>query len=348
MFGTLRLLLAIAVALSHWGWMPYGFNPGVPAVVVFYLISGYVVRALIDRHRCAPKRLVVFYGDRLLRLAPQYLCYLALAGSLWAAGVASPFLARAPGSWEWLANLFVVPLNYFMFNGIDAFTLVPPAWSLGCEIQFYLLAPWLWYGRLRIRQLAFAFSLGVYGAALAGLLNSDWFGYRLLPGVLWIFLLGGLLHDLPRTRLRIVILFNALWIAHWLWFVLLVWQPQWQEPFRREVAFGLTLGLPLLAALARLRPRTWDTALGNLSYGLFLAHFSVLWSWQLVHGPASLPPLPFYLGAAILLAGITWRLVERPATDLRHRWFSPRYPAAASPGHAARPDAKMLSQSGHA
>ena len=76
-----------------------------------------------------------------------------------------------------------------MFNGSDQYTLIPPAWSLGAEVQFYLLAPFLliWPKRLLLAGLL---SLGVYLTALSGFINSDWYGYRLLPGVLMFFLLS--------------------------------------------------------------------------------------------------------------------------------------------------------------
>lgn len=316
MFGTLRLLLAAAVALSHLGVAVGGLNIGVPAVVVFYLISGYVIRALLEAGPGAG----AFYVERALRLAPQYLFFGLLGAGLWAAGAVSPFLARDPGLWEWAANLLVAPLNYFMFNGLDAFTLIPPAWSLGCEIQFYLLAPWLWRAPSVVRGLFFGLSLLVYGAALMGWLDSDAFGYRLLPGVLWIFLLGGWLHEL--SRVRVLRLCLGVWLAHLVLFGLLVWQPEWRVPFRVEVALGLVVGLPLLAVLAPLGARAWDSALGNLSYGLFLAHFALIWAWgMLASDPGGLPPAALYLVGGLGLAWVGWWLVERPVSRRRRRWF---------------------------
>lgn len=42
LFGTLRFFLAIFVAISHMQ-LIQGFNIGVASVVVFYLLSGYVM-----------------------------------------------------------------------------------------------------------------------------------------------------------------------------------------------------------------------------------------------------------------------------------------------------------------
>ena len=49
MLGSLRLLLALAVAASHVDYRIAGLNPGVSAVVGFYLISGYVMAGLLQR-----------------------------------------------------------------------------------------------------------------------------------------------------------------------------------------------------------------------------------------------------------------------------------------------------------
>jgi peptidoglycan/LPS O-acetylase OafA/YrhL len=296
-----------------------GYNIGVPAVVVFYAISGYVVRALVSRYHTRPERIPAFYGERFLRLAPQYLIYVVAGAVLWAAGTQSPFLAREPGLWEWLANAIVVPLNWYMFNGLDAFTLVPPAWSLGCEIQFYLLAPWVWLAPERVRLALFLGSLGIYVFAVVGVFHTDWLGYRLLPGVLWIFLAGGLLQERVATARGIL---AVLWLAHAVLLALLLARPALQSPFNVEVAAGIVVGLPVLALLSRARPRAWDTALGNLSYGLFLAHFAVLWAWALwLRDGHAVPPLPLYLGIALALAAASWWLGERPVARLRRRWF---------------------------
>jgi len=52
-------------------------------------------------------------------------------------------------------------------------------------------------------MLALALSLVLYLFAAFGVVNSEWFGYRLLPGVLFMFLAGSLLYDAHHsTSLR--------------------------------------------------------------------------------------------------------------------------------------------------
>jgi peptidoglycan/LPS O-acetylase OafA/YrhL len=116
--GLLRLVLATLVLLSHAGVRVAGYNPGVFAVVVFYLISGYVMAGLIHHHYDAPRHIGSFYADRALRIFPQYLFYMG-AALVWqvATGTTTLFLTRSPSAIDLLNNFTVIPLNFFMFNG---------------------------------------------------------------------------------------------------------------------------------------------------------------------------------------------------------------------------------------
>ena len=111
--GMMRLLLAMAVVLSHADLRVFQLNPGVTAVVGFYLISGYVMAGLVHRHYNEPARMPYFYLDRLLRLCPLYLVYAgaALAWHLWTQ-TPTLFLRHAP-TWQDIArNVLIVPLNF--------------------------------------------------------------------------------------------------------------------------------------------------------------------------------------------------------------------------------------------
>ena len=72
MLGISRLLLAIAVALSHIDVRLWELNPGVVAVVSFYMISGYVMTGLLRRHFSHVEQVPTFYLDRFFRLFSQY------------------------------------------------------------------------------------------------------------------------------------------------------------------------------------------------------------------------------------------------------------------------------------
>lgn len=320
--GVMRLLLALAVLCSHAGVRVQGLNPGVTAVIGFYLISGYVMTGLIRRHFASAGRIPAFYVDRLLRIMPQYLVY-ALATLAWfgVTGTQTMFLAREPGLNDLLNNFTVLPLNFYMFNGADQFTLIPPAWSLGAELQFYLLAPvlvlWPGYGVALVVA-----SLGVHAAALAGWLDGDWFGYRLLAGVLWVFAAGMVLFVLQRTKpLTATVLAMGSPVVAGMIYLVLLGKGLHAVPYHQEVLLGWGLGIPLLHWLSRRRFGRLDAWAGDVSYGVFLNHFLLIWLLFPSGGPdlGNAFELVGLVCASMLLSWATQRFVERPALAWRRR-----------------------------
>lgn len=317
LMGLLRLILATLVLISHMGIFIAGLNPGVSAVIVFYLLAGHVVSQLWQRRPVAGLAAASrwFYQDRLLRIVPLYLFALVLAAVLWALGAQSGFISRSPGWQDWLANLLIIPLNYFMYTGQEAFTLLPPAWSLGAELQFYLLVPLL----LSVPWLACVAALAsfaVFVLAQISVLDIDIFGYRLLAGVGFVFLAGTLLGRPERVaRLSLV----ALWASSAIYALWLLGSDQ-HRPYNTEVALGMALGLPLLVIFQRLpRSGAWQTLqrrAGELSYGVFLLHFPAIWCLSLfgLSGPSTVG-LVFLL--SIAFAWLGHAVVERP---LWHRY----------------------------
>lgn len=315
MFGILRLVLAALVAVSHCGVLVAGLNPGVTAVVIFYLLAGYVMSDQIKRYFPGRGDTLAFYRDRLLRIFPLYLLF--MSGALlfvWLTGYAQGYMSKPLTPSTLLQNLLVVPLNFFMFTGNNETVLIPPAWSLGAELQFYLLAPlllrsqrWFWPG--------FVCSGLVFLFAATGQLNTDVWGYRLLPGVLFMFLLGA---ALQRRDLRFVAVATA--IAT-LAAVLAAVLGNWQAPFLREELLGLLLGVTAIVLLGRLPVHRWDVRLGYLAYGVFLVHFLAIW-WFELHpfAPTGSPAhVAAVLAVAVVLAFVGFWLADRPIAQWRRR-----------------------------
>ena len=321
MLGTLRLTLALAVAASHAGVLVGGLNPGVVAVIGFYLISGYVMAGLIQRYYSQPSQAPAFYLDRAIRLLPQYLfyCGLVLAWQISTQSTTPFLISVSPGVGNLLDNLLIVPLNYYMYNDSDRYTLIPPAWSLGAEVQFYFLAPFLllWPKRLMCIGLL---SLIVYLAALGGTINSDWFGYRLLPGVLLFFVLGALLqhqHQLSQHKRALAMTAGVTFLAG-LALLFLYLNGTLRQPYNFETLIGLMLGLILLQALATRSPTRWDELAGNISYGVFLNHFLII--WVLYPQGVNTAQLPGFLVLSMVFSWLSQRLVEQPLLKLRYRF----------------------------
>lgn len=109
-------------------------------------------------------------------------------------------------------------------------------------------------------------------------------------------------------------------------------------PFNAEVLLGVIVGVPMIFLLARTSSGRLDQLLGNISYGVFLNHFLLIWVWRTfgMTTPTYLDMLTL-MAASIVLGWVSYRLVEKPAIALRSR-LRKRMQAAASTS-AERPKA---------
>ncbi len=314
--GLLRFVLASLVLVSHLGIGFHGYNVGVASVVLFYMLAGQVVVRLWAKMSQRPAALYLFARDRSLRIFPQYLLAVAVVALMWLYAPAGSFREADPSVGDWLSNLAIIPLNFYMYTDIDEFILIPPAWSLGAELQFYLLAPLLFGLKGKGQWGAFCASFLVFLLAQMQLLDSDHYGYRLLPGVLFIFLLGASLtpESALHTERKVI---PALWCAlagYLCWLGL----SRDHVPFRVEVSVGLVVGLPLIVLLQSRPARAgWLKLLnrraGELSYGIFLFHYPVIWMMKLAgQAHAGVAAFPAVMVVSLLFAIIGHWLVERP------------------------------------
>jgi len=311
--GAYRLLLAVLVAVSHMGKTFMGLNPGVIAVISFLIISGFVMTSLIERNYKAPEKVGLFYLDRALRLYPQFLFYFVVS-----CAVIYFLLPGTPQAAELTlrniaASLTIVPLGFYMFGAAGSLIL-PPAWSLGLEMCFYLVIPLLII--YRARGVAFALSVVVFMAACLGFINTDLYGYRLLPGVLFMFLCGSYLY---KAQPKGVAIAAGTAVVATLMFVAIMAGLIERRPFNAEVTAGIALGVPAVYLLTKLKFHRVDEFLGNISYGVFLNHFVVMYFlrafWPVAYDGHIVATV---LALSFLLSGVSYYCVERPALKLRH------------------------------
>jgi peptidoglycan/LPS O-acetylase OafA/YrhL len=324
--GYYRLILALLVAASHAGLTFGRFNPGEIAVVSFFLLSGYVMTALIDRHYLDLRRVGPFYLDRALRLYPQFLVYsLAMIAGAEFFGLRHLWMSAPPTLASDVAQLTMLPLA---FSERFPDMLLPQGWSLGLELMFYAVFPLILIPGERM-MAAYASGL-VFLFAFCGRISADWFAYRLLPGVLFAFILGSWIRR-PETRLgrAPVALGYALAVVA-LVVALTIW------PRRTSVCdmlIGLVAGLPIVYGLAQARIEGWrDELAGNLSYGVFLNHMLLLPILERLLPSASTGVrFAALIPISIALSYVTFRYIERPAIAWRRTLRNaPAVPSAAA------------------
>jgi peptidoglycan/LPS O-acetylase OafA/YrhL len=326
MHGYVRFLLSTLVVLSHLGHSG-NVNVGVSAVVVFYMLSGYVVTYLIHKY-FPPGRLRAFYIERFLRIYPTYLFFLLLASVfLFTTGFASPNLTPVNA----IANLTIIPLNYYMFLDIAVvrdLCILPPAWSLGVEIQAYLVLP-LIIRSMSVKWTAGLSSLFIFSAAVLGIIDAEVWGYRLLPGILFMFLTGAALCKTIKIP-EIADSFDRRFpIICWIWLLILLIGlvvTYRFEPFSYGTILGFLIGLPIVSFTSKSSVRLiYDSLLGQLSYGLFLIHMSVSWAFEHFFGMAVDSKRSFFLVmvVSVMLSAVVNLTVEKKVWHFRKSITTP-------------------------
>lgn len=316
--GTYRLILAIAVLLSHCGVFFFGINQGVAAVISFLVISGMVITNLIEKRFSNTGGVVSFYIDRALRIYPQYIFYLLSAMIIY-----SMLDMQRFGFVRMMINAINIPLNFFVNINTD-YIVIAPSWSLALELQFYIVIPWL---LIRKRKIAASYlSLAFYFICYTGILDTDYFGYRMLSGMLFVFLTGSMVNDLRKNYIHIAVIYLSTLIMYAASFHfklnLLI--------YNNEVLLGVIVGLPIVMILRGLRFGRADVIMGNVSYGLYINH-TILINTLSHFGikPQSSADLFLLILASMFIALMTTLFVEKPFYNLRHRIFK-KAPLGAS------------------
>lgn len=333
----LRAVAVLPVILFHAGIGP--FSGGFVGVDVFFVISGYLITAILigDLER-GDFSLWRFYERRARRILP-------------ALGVV--ILAALPFAWAWmtpaelvdfgesigavmvfLSNLlFAIEAGYF-----DTTAEMKPllhTWSLAVEEQFYLVFPLLLLGlwRLARRRVAGALIL----LALGSLVWAQWSlaqdggrAFYLTPGRAWELLAGALcaLHLRGRAGRPQGVL-AALGLGLILGAALL---------FDRGTPFpGISALVPVAGAVlvvlfahpgtfaARLLSTRPMVGIGLISYSAYLWHQPIFAFARLrqVEAPG-LWQMAALCVLALALAWASWASVEQPFRRVEARWLPQR------------------------
>jgi peptidoglycan/LPS O-acetylase OafA/YrhL len=311
--GTVRFLLALCVVITHsWSGKLFGIKmlDGAAAVQCFYIISGFLITMVLNERK-GYRSLGNFYLSRFLRLWPAYIV-VAVASLVYLKWhllfVQLPQFATWPTIvFIWFSNLTLLFQDWFMFLGFSDGKLVPvlmysnsapmevwylllvsPCWSLGVELTFYMIAPFV-CRRWQSVALLFVFGL-VLRASLSWFvpLHNPW-TYRFAPAEMMMFAAGGLAYFAGRQiwprypRANVVACFAALAVVGL--FIL-------AEPYAFQIVGTWDALRPLLLiergpallvmALAAgplfygTRNNRFDQIAGELSYPMYLCHFPII------------------------------------------------------------------------
>ena len=166
---VLRGLAALCVVFDHLGFyllqhvkadVYQWFDLGDYGVFVFFLISGYIVPASLERKGS----MRTFWVSRIFRLYPLYLLAIALAVVLYTMHVGTLRGEDADPATSVFSQLLM------MSNVLAGTNLPSVVWSLSYEMVFYLLLTALFMAGIHRRSSRYALGFAVAAVVLGGLL----------------------------------------------------------------------------------------------------------------------------------------------------------------------------------
>jgi peptidoglycan/LPS O-acetylase OafA/YrhL len=242
-------------------------NPGDYGVFVFFLISGYIVPASLERKGSVR----TFWVSRLFRLYPLYLLAVAIAVTLYMMHVGG---LRGEGTDP---ETSILSQTLMMSNVLAGQNVPNVVWSLSYEMIFYLLLTALFMARVHRRSSRYALAFAVVAVAFGGLLPQAYFtnnlwSPRLIALVADLVVLTGLavavaMRGMPRLVGAVLaamvgltlLAFNGTWLLPWealsilaLMFTgtMLYRAEQGQYPWRRAIPIAVAvLGMAIAAGL---------------------------------------------------------------------------------------------------
>lgn len=353
--GTLRLALALLVVYFHTG-MPLGEQvpDGRAAVQLFYLVSGfYMALVLNEKYRTANSNWL-FYSNRALRLWPAIVVVnLFVVSSFLLIGEVRLFNLTAELDVFWtllvsldaatlvylaLTNLLVFGQDLLWFFHLDAagvifapfpepghngssYSLNHPLFTVAIEAFYYLISPFVLRRGWRV-VAGFVVAGGLYHvvAYLGGFSSLIW-TYHFVGSAAYFYFLGALAYHLhrrlgePGPRAWLAAHPGLAWYGIATGLALVVAIDMYLPKSTLFMAPIMSLIVPLLFSFSRQSGR--DRLVGELSFGVYLAHYPILVLLRPLLDPHMLWLMTS--GLSLLSAVLLYRLLEAPIDRWRQR-----------------------------
>jgi len=332
--------LGPVVVEGRWRWIDHALLWGDRGVILFFVISGYILaRPFLRQHRLGGHqvKLSAYFLRRLTRLEPPYVISLLIYSFAEHLDSHMPLHVQIP---HLLASIFYVHnITYGQMSLISFVT-----WSLEVEVQFYILAPLL--GTLyRIENTALRRGTIVLLMAIMGALSLHIgpTAHMSLLGYAQYFLAGFLLADLleiPRHATRQMWRWDLVSVLGWFLIFYL-------SPYPTTYAWFPFLIVPVYLAAFYGKASNWFfrqpfiALTGGMCYSIYLMHMLIISTvFRLVKhlrfesgGITLVTQIALLAVSVFSVSTFFFVLIERPCMDPawpKKLWHWLRTPASTS------------------
>ena len=321
----LRFFLALWVIVTHLIGKGHIYEPlvlmlpaplqsivryGYQAVPVFFVLSGFVLARTYSSIEWNPVNLRKYFIGRLARVYPVYLLSLLIV---------APFIVKAADQPKgWLVAMHLTLMQGWWVGHYTA-GWNTPAWSLSCEMFFYLMFPLM---IVPMRNRGWRWTIGA--AALATVLTQAMWLVGISDQVKPIIHLSDFLMGLAVSRAfdllaershlptgkwlyRIGILGSAVIYAYAQFLPKAISMNTVLRPMNALLLLGLGLGGGWIAQVLSTRPIVF---LGKASYGMYILHIPILW-WAVSWPQFAVRYL--YVPFVVALSCVVYAAFEEPA-----------------------------------
>lgn len=308
--GVIRLILALFVVFFHCGDFFFKTMPGPIAVQSFYIISGFYMALILNEKYTGKNSYKLFLTNRLLRLYPIYwtvllifvLTYITLhlaTGSSTFTGLSpirifDPSMNAVSIAFMVFTNLFIFGQDVVMFLGLNpntgnvfftsnyalsnpqlhTFLLIPQAWTVGMELMFYLIAPFIVRRSFTVLSILFSFSILIKILLYKNGLDFDPWTYRFFPAELTFFLLGIFSYRIYKVLKNKKINIYLLRFVYASVIIVLIFYPFLHYYIRVYFYFvGFFVALPFVFIYSK--GFSIDREIGEYSYPVYICHVFV-------------------------------------------------------------------------
>lgn len=315
--GILRVILALFVVLDHSRAVPFLDLPGGPfAVKVFFIISGFYMTMILIKKYTGEGSYSLFISNRFLRLYPIYWMVIGLTiifsllsyfmfndwMRLTPYVVYNEFMSFSTLGFLGITNLVLFGQDLVMFLGLNIesgsmfltnnftltnpqfhdFLFIPQAWTVGLELLFYLIAPFIVRRKIRIILILISISVLIrcYIYFILDMPHDPW-TYRFFPSELALFLIGTISYHIYNYfnnnsmkliyhKMILIIYFIILGIYNYL--------PDFNISLDlKSVIFYILTGLSIPSIFILTKSSKIDNRIGDLSYPIYLVHMLIIY-----------------------------------------------------------------------